>query len=73
MRVASGRPYFYYDFPHIDPRVPLNTFLTPAGATAAGQSPSYPFPQAFASAIAANPSLVPPGLAISRGTVDSSP
>jgi len=62
--------FFYYDFPHIDPRVPFNTFLTPADAARSGLSVAFPFPNSFTSAIAANPSLVPASLAISRATVD---
>jgi outer membrane receptor protein involved in Fe transport len=66
---APPQPFFYYDMAFIDPNVPFLSSFTEQDIPA-GTSMVFPFPQSFVAAVADNPSLLPPGLNLSRSIAD---
>jgi hypothetical protein len=66
---APPQPFFYYDMAFIDPNVPFITTFTERDIPA-GTSLGFPFPQSFVSAVAEDPSLLPPGFNLARSIAD---
>jgi outer membrane receptor protein involved in Fe transport len=66
---APQQPFFYYDMSFIDPRIPFNAVFSREDLPP-NVSMAFPFPQAFASSIIANPSGLPRNLLLGRGLVD---
>jgi outer membrane receptor protein involved in Fe transport len=63
------QPFFYYDMAFIDPNVPFLAGFTERDIPA-GTSLAFPFAQSFVTAVAENPSVLPPGFNLSRSIAD---
>jgi len=63
------QPFFYYDMAFVDPNVPFLATFTNRDIPP-GLSMAFPFPQAFVTTVANDPTLLPAGFNLSRSIAD---
>lgn len=65
------QPFYYFDMSYIDPALPFNAVLNTRDLPA-GTSFAFPFSYAYVNQVAANPSLLPSSIVLSRSLADPS-